>query len=160
MTSNIKLIAHRGNLFGSFPPRENHPSYIDEAIAAGFDVEIDLRVKDKRFHLGHDEPQYEVSHDWLYDRKDSLWLHCKEFAALFALQYSEFNYFFHDSDEYTLTSKNFMWSHPRAAKIKNTVHVIQGRKDDEFAKTIISSQPLGICSDYVARIRGLLEKGE
>ena len=35
------LISHRGNIDGKIVERENHPEYIDEAIALGYDVEID-----------------------------------------------------------------------------------------------------------------------
>ena len=35
-------ISHRGNTNGKNPARENTKSYIDEAIAKGFDVEIDI----------------------------------------------------------------------------------------------------------------------
>ena len=36
------LISHRGNVNGKLPNRENTISYIKEAIAKGFDVEIDI----------------------------------------------------------------------------------------------------------------------
>ena len=36
------LISHRGNTNGKNINRENTKSYIDEAIAKGFDVEIDI----------------------------------------------------------------------------------------------------------------------
>ena len=39
----MKLIAHRGNVSGPKPSQENNPEYIDEALFAGFDAEIDLR---------------------------------------------------------------------------------------------------------------------
>ena len=42
----MKLISHRGNLNGRIPERENHPDYIDEAIEAGYDVEIDIWLND------------------------------------------------------------------------------------------------------------------
>ena len=39
----MKLIAHRGNIFGSDTSKENSPDYIDEALSKEFDVEIDIR---------------------------------------------------------------------------------------------------------------------
>jgi glycerophosphoryl diester phosphodiesterase len=56
----MKLIAHRGNINGPNPLRENSIDYIEEAISEGFDVEIDLRVEDNQCYLGHDDPQYFV----------------------------------------------------------------------------------------------------
>lgn len=161
MTSNIKLIAHRGNALGPNEARENSPSYIDEAIAKGFDVEIDLWANHKGdFFLGHNIGNHHVDYEWLHNRKEKLWIHTKNFAALRFLKDSDFNYFFHEDDDFTLTSKCDIWAHPRvsAQEVKGVVYVIQGRRDDEFAKTIISGRPLGICSDYVARIRRLLEE--
>ena len=49
-----KIISHRGNLIGVKPECENNPTYIDQAIAEGFDVEIDVWFIDGEFFLGHD----------------------------------------------------------------------------------------------------------
>ena len=38
----MKLIAHRGNIDGPNPERENSPEYIEEALKAGYDVEVDV----------------------------------------------------------------------------------------------------------------------
>ena len=59
------IIAHRGNVDGPNPERENSPDYIDEALSMGYDVEIDLRSKDKQLFLGHDKPQYPLKLGWL-----------------------------------------------------------------------------------------------
>ena len=56
----IKLISHRGNLNGVNPDRENSPSYIQEAITAGYDVEIDVHWWDSGIWLGHDKPDWMV----------------------------------------------------------------------------------------------------
>ena len=56
----IKLISHRGNLNGVNPDRENSPSYIQKAIFAGYDVEIDVRWWNDGIWLGHDTPDWEV----------------------------------------------------------------------------------------------------
>jgi len=39
---SIKLIAHRGNRYGTEIENENKPEYIDQAIQDGFYVEIDI----------------------------------------------------------------------------------------------------------------------
>ena len=56
----IYLIAHRGNLTGKNPEKENHPDYIDEAIDCGYDVEIDVWDDSGKLVLGHEVPQYEI----------------------------------------------------------------------------------------------------
>jgi hypothetical protein len=71
------LISHRGNIDGKKPHFENSPSYIDEAIELGYDVEVDLWLVNDKFYLGHDEPQYEIDFKWIEDRDDRLWVHCK-----------------------------------------------------------------------------------
>ena len=39
----MKLIAHRGNVYGPESDKENSPDYIDKSISMGYDVEIDVR---------------------------------------------------------------------------------------------------------------------
>ena len=56
----MKLIAHRGNIFGPNLDRENNPDYILEALDYGCDVEIDLWVKDNDLFLGHSSPEYPI----------------------------------------------------------------------------------------------------
>jgi len=68
----LRYIAHRGNVDGINESLENTKDYIDRAISLGYDVEIDLRVKEGKLFLGHDEPQYPVTIDWLIDRRNSL----------------------------------------------------------------------------------------
>lgn len=107
----MKIIAHRGNLTGPNPLKENSPDYIEEAISEGFDVEIDLRHKEHCFYLGHDEPQYYVPMSWLVKWKDKLWIHCKDLESLDKISSSpvDFHYFWHEIDRYTLTSKGIGW---------------------------------------------------
>ena len=61
----MKLIAHRGNTNGIVLEYENKPDYVENAINMGFDVELDVRFKDGKLFLGHDEPQYKLDIDWL-----------------------------------------------------------------------------------------------
>lgn len=144
----MKFIAHRGNLTGSNPIRENSIDYIEEAISAGFDVEIDLRVEDNECYLGHDDPQYFVTLEWLRKYKDVLWIHCKNREALEKLSSSavEFNYFWHETDCYTLTSKGIGWVYPGKQSYSNSVVVMPETVDlcDEYINEVY-----GICTDKV-----------
>ena len=72
----MKIIAHRGNLSGS-SVMENHPDYINLALKAGFDVELDVWYIKSKLFLGHDNPQYEINLKWLDTYKDYLWIHLK-----------------------------------------------------------------------------------
>jgi hypothetical protein len=147
----MKLIAHKGNIDGPNPASENNPEQIDVCIAAGYDVEVDLwwDNEKRKLWLGHCEPQYEVSWWWLAGRTDHLWIHCKDFATLneFTINTSGYNYFWHQGDDYTLTSKNHIWSSPGKPYTKNTVMVI------EEAEDVKEYDCYGICSDYVGRLK-------
>ena len=122
----MKLIAHRGNIFGPNPLEENNPEYIETAIADGYDVEIDVRWEDYQFYLGHDEPQYYVPMTWLVKRKDKLWIHCKDFKSLdiFSNNTIDFNFFWHEEDKFTLTSKGYIWTYPGQSYCSNSVIVM------------------------------------
>ena len=141
------LISHRGNVEGKNPERENHPDYVDEAIQEGFDVEVDVWCIDSQLYLGHDNPQYEVSDEWLGDRIDKLWIHCKNIELLNWIRSTQLHYFWHESDTLTLTSKNYIWAYPGKQPIKNSISFIPELKNDDI------SQCLGICSDYIEKYK-------
>ena len=138
------LISHRGNLEGKLTDVENHPDYIDEALNAGYDVEIDIWMLEGVLLLGHDEPQYGISQHWLNQRYDKLWIHCKNVEAMewFNL-IGGFNYFWHEEDTMTLTSKGYMWVYPGKQSVKNSIAVMPEIKPDDI------SECKGICSDYI-----------
>jgi len=141
----MKIISHRGNLTGSNPIRENSIDYIEEAIFEGFDVEVDLRVEDNQCYLGHDDPQYFVTMEWLRKYKDVLWIHCKNLEALEKLSSSvvEFNYFWHETDFYTITSRGIGWCLVGQKPYFNSVVVLPESIDQpEYIKN-----SFGICTD-------------
>jgi len=138
------LIAHRGNINGRFESYENEPNYIDLAISKGFNVEIDIYVIEDNLYLGHDEPQYGITQYWLNQRVDNLWLHCKNIEAVeWFSSITGFNYFWHQEDTLTLTSKNYIWAHPGKQPIKNSIAVMPELYNDNL------NSCLGICSDYI-----------
>ena len=137
------LISHRGNLMGRIPNNENHPNYIDEAINAGFDVEVDMWWVDGRVYLGHDEPTYEVDNEWLVDRVDKLWIHCKNVELLNWIRSTILHYFWHEEDTVTLTSKQYMWAYPGKQPIIGSIAVMPEIHNENISKCI------GVCSDYI-----------
>ena len=68
----MKLISHRGNLSGREIDKENEPSFIENAISNGYDVEVDFRVFQDKLYLGHDTPDYLVDLEWISEKKDFL----------------------------------------------------------------------------------------
>ena len=141
----MKLISHRGNLIGPNPEKENSPLYLQEALNKGFDVEIDVWVIEGNFYLGHDKPQYGITLEWLDKRKNELWIHCKNIEAMewFNSLFDTYNYFWHQKDTLTLTSKGYIWAYPGKQPIKTSIAVIPEIYNDDI------SQCLGICSDYI-----------
>ena len=107
------LIAHRGNIDGRIPSRENHPEYITEALKEGYDVEIDVWFINQDFYLGHDKPKILIDRSFLLDREDKLWVHCKNLDCLSKLKYWNINYFWHQQDDVALTSHHFLWAYPK-----------------------------------------------
>ncbi len=138
------LISHRGNTNEKDTRRENHPSYIDKALQTGYDVEIDIWVKNNTPILGHDVAQYEISYNWLEARQDKLWIHCKNSSAIeWLVSYSNLNYFWHQKDDLTITSKGIFWAYPGKQPIKNSIAVLPEIFNDDL------SQCIGVCSDYI-----------
>ena len=137
------LIAHRGNLFGPQPEKENKPEYISAALEKGFDVEIDVWRCDSTWALGHDEPQYETELTFISQK--GLWIHCKNFDALQTLidTASDLNFFYHTNEDYVLTSQNYIWAYPNKLGENRTICVLP-----EYHNTITEKFD-GICSNYV-----------
>lgn len=146
-------IAHRGLFKGPNKKLENNPDQIQLAISQGFECEVDLRVVDDKLYLGHDEPQYEVSEDWL--KKSRLWIHSKNKEAMSWLYYNQsykFNYFWHEDDQHTLTSRGFIWTHPKSELLKFSVMVMP-EYVDKTLDNAVQADCFAICSDYVEKIR-------
>lgn len=140
------LISHRGNINGRKVPFENQPTYIDDAIDSGYDVEIDVwyEVESNKLYLGHDSADYQIDIDWLKVRSSKLWIHCKNMDALSyfnTIDTDEFNYFSHDVDSGVLTSDGYIWS---TKLYDNGILVLP----EVFEKTPIKTT-IGICSDVI-----------
>lgn len=140
----MRIIAHRGNLFGPNRETENKPETIRDAIRQGFECEIDVWLIHGHYFLGHDFPEIQISFEFLEFFSEHLWIHCKHLDALVALK-DKFNCFYHDKDIYTLTSRGYIWGninspcHPKAIQV-------MPEKSGTF-----STQCLGICTDYPLR---------
>ena len=137
------LISHRGNINGVNLNLENSPTYIDEAIKSGYDVEVDIWYIGGKFYLGHDLGQYNIELSWLEERLDKLWIHCKNHPALEKLSYTNLHYFWHDDDDVTITSKGWIWAHPKIKPIPNSIAVLPERHNWPVDTCT------GICSDYI-----------
>ena len=145
----MRLISHRGNINGRIRELENLPDYIDAAINLGYDVEVDLWLKGEKIYLGHDGPDHSIDMAWLTQRSKNLWVHCKNTEAMSFLSKigSDLNYFWHQEDTLTLTSKRYIWVYPGKQPIENSISVMPEIKNDD------TSLCIGICSDYILKYR-------
>ena len=139
------FISHRGNINGINKKFENNPNYIQHAIDKGFNVEIDVWYKDY-FFLGHDKPQYKISSKFLENSK--FWCHAKNLEALEKLQKLRTKYFWHQNDDYTLTSNGYLWTYPGKKLSKKSICVLPETKKTKIKKFIS-----GICSDFIERYK-------
>lgn len=139
----MKIISHRGNLNGPNYEDENKMSYIDTALSMGYDVEIDLWYVNGEFYLGHDDPTHRTNLEFI--SKNGLWIHAKNLDSLYQLTKTNLHYFWHQNDDFTLTSKNIIWTYPNKETTNNSVIVSLENNTNEFLKLNI----YGICTDYI-----------
>lgn len=140
----IFYIAHRGNLYGRHPERENNPTYINQALYQGFHCEIDVWYdEEKGFSLGHDMPNYPIDLEFLQDPR--LWCHAKNNGAfLEMLRYPDIVCFCHDQDEYALTSDGYLWTWSHTEHNNKCIVMYP-----EMSNTLDLNNIAGICSDYI-----------
>lgn len=136
------LISHRGNLSGTDLKKENTPEQICKVLSLGYHCEIDLWKVGDFFYLGHDEPQYKIDFKFLKNNKN-LWIHAKNLEALNSLP-NDLRYFWHQTDDYTLTSDNIIWTFPDKQVCENSV--IVDKNKNWRSKNY---KCLGICTDWI-----------
>lgn len=152
-------IAHRGNVSGQNLEFENSVLYIEQALNMGFDVEVDLHYVNGVLYLGHDDPQYPVDLSWLLANTSRLWIHCKNSGAMEFCQRTDLHYFWHQNDDYTLTSNGIIWAYPgKEPPSKKTITVLPELvwKISDYRRHVT----MGVCSDFVADMRNLENESE
>jgi len=141
----VKFISHRGNLEGSSPSTENKPERILKVLNSGYDVEVDVWVLEGQYWLGHDAPIYQIEKDFLQNKQ--LWCHAKNLQALESLaSLKDVHYFWHQNDDYTLTSRGFIWCYPGKKTLSNSICVMPEKSNYPIDEI---SACAGICSDYL-----------
>jgi len=141
-------ISHRGNINGKNIEKENSPEYIIEALNNGYNVEVDIWLINSKWYFGHDEPKYEIDlleFKFLFDR---IWFHCKNFEALEELLiYKNIICFYHNNDNFTLTSNKYIWALPGEKLSKNSICVLPELSNCSKFKCA------GICSDVIEKYK-------
>ena len=137
------LISHRGNITGKKPEYENTPIYIRQAVDRGYTVEIDVWGCSKGgLYLGHDNADFHISVDFLCAGPSII--HAKNYLAIEPLEYYKLHWFWHNTDDYTITSQGWVWAYPdKPSAGRNCIAVLP-----EINQTPITGFA-GICSDYI-----------
>ena len=143
------LISHRGNLMGRDPETENSPQQIRKALSLGFEAEIDVWCVDGEWFLGHDEPQYPIEPIFL--QNTALWCHAKNLEALHQMVRMGAHCFWHQADDFTLTSSGFLWTYPGKPYTSRSIAVMP--------PLITENEKMcyGVCSDWVMKFREELQ---
>jgi hypothetical protein len=137
----MKIISHRGNLKGPQPKTENSVEAITKALELGFDVEIDVWFENNNWYLGHDKPTYLIEEKFLENKK--FWCHAKNLDALhLMLKNNNIHCFWHQNDDFTLTSKNYLWTYPNKCVKDNSILVIKN-----IPNMVFIPECFGICTD-------------
>lgn len=143
-------ISHRGNINGSYRDRENRADYINDALNEGFNVEIDVWYMDDQWWLGHDEPKYKTGTTIFKNKK--IWIHAKNPEALNKLRECHAHsfgchYFWHEDDDYAITSKGHIWCHKDAITLPNSIAVLPELEEGGWLTDLKHCE--GICSDAI-----------
>ena len=141
------VISHRGNTVGVNPDIENKPEVILDCIDQKIPVEIDLRMVHGNPYLGHDEPQYKIDANFLMENKNWLWVHCKEKESFDYALRMNLNCFWHDVDDYTMTSWGYVWAYPGKDSVGSLCIGVMPEKHWAPGQTIIENQFFGVCTD-------------
>ena len=86
-----------------------------------------------------------IDFNFIKTNANKLWIHCKNIGAIefFHKLDSDFNYFWHETDTLTLTSKGYIWVYPNKQPVKNSIAVLPELHNDDVSCCI------GVCSDYI-----------
>jgi hypothetical protein len=144
-------ILHRGLMNGPDHENENKEELLWKRLSEGWDIEVDMWIKDGQIWLGHDKPG-DLLQDMRLLESRSTWIHCKNIAML---QYMTEHkpgaaFFSHDSDEAVITSNGFIWCYPGFQAGKHSIVVMPERASGMKFDSLLLG---GICSDYTYFVR-------
>ena len=141
------IISHRGNLDGPKSNDENTKKSIKDCLNLGYEVEIDVWFENNKFYLGHDEPNENISLDFL--NNDMFWIHLKNIDSIEPIKnLNPKNFFWHENDTLTLTSSKKIWLYPKNyINSKDAIFVLPEQDDNKFK--CFNYKCFGICTDFV-----------
>jgi hypothetical protein len=139
-------IANLGNHSGRNIQRENTVEYIEEAIALGYDVKIDVWLIDTQWYIGHDFPTEKI--DLLFMERPRIWANCKNLIGYVSLYNNpKTHVFWHNKDEFVFTSKGIKWANVGVETTDGVIYMPEDSIDICHKLSKKSFEPLGICSN-------------
>jgi len=135
------IISHRGNTNGENKQTENSPEVVSSLLEKGIHCEIDVWKIFDKYYLGHDEPKYKVTENYL--KNDKLWCHAKNLSALESMLNKNIHCFWHETDKFTVTSNGFIWTFPGQEVNDNSVIV---HKQNDWKNKY---NCFAVCTDYI-----------
>ena len=139
-------ISHRGNIKGKSREHENTFAYINDALALDYYVEVDVWYTNRNLYLGHDRPDLAVQIEYLQNPK--IICHAKNREAIKHLQENNTHWFWHQTDDYTLTSKGWIWAYPGKQPVGNNCIAVMPENMTSEIRGFA-----GICSDIIGTYR-------
>ena len=166
--SKLKLIAHRGLLDGPCLEKENNIKIILSNIKEYPNIinELDIWIDSEEIYIGHDYQKNKIKPKILFEHSKNLILHIKGIKLTSEKSLNIFNnvlsnchFFTHQEDDFVITNKGWIWSHPRNGFVKNTICVLPEKIEsiDSAIKKNKFKSLQGICTDYPLKMLKLLE---
>jgi len=143
------IISHRANINGP-SKNENSPESIEIALSLNYDVELDVWAINDQLMLGHDAPQYTLNKPLMDRIGASGWFHCKNLEALnyFSNNLPDLNYFWHQKDDYTITSNGYFWTYPGKKISNRSVIVLPELIDQDILESMLQQGAYALCTDW------------
>ena len=158
----------KARLFYSSPlEKENNIKIILSNIREYPDMinELDIWIDSEEIYIGHDYQKNKIEPKILYENSKNLILHIKGIELksekslnLFNNILSNCHFFTHQEDDFVITNKGWIWSHPRNGFVKNTICVLPEKIEsiDSAIKKNKFKSLKGICTDYPLKMLKLL----
>ena len=156
----MKIIAHRGLENGPNVEIENDPVQIQKLIYAyEFEVEIDLWLENNILLLGHENKRkYRIENNFLFKNSNKLWIHAKNIEAANFLFKTDLNWFWHENDTLTLTSKNIIWNNVNFNNnIPGSVLLDFDLTKIDYKNKELVKQYKYICTDYPLKLLEIIQ---
>ncbi len=151
------IIAHRGNLNG-IDENEHSPLNILRCLKSELDVEIDAHWYNDELWMGHDKPVYKCPPSYLTNKH--IWFHAKDLESLEFLVKINAHVFWQQKDEYTITSKGFLWAFSNQHVTSDICIHASLTKSHPYSPVMkdISPTCYGICTDYPLLLKQMFKE--